>query len=261
MKPLRNLCQRTVLIPLLLLAAMAWHGESIAAQLTSTWTDNSNNEDGFKIERKLGQTGTFAEVDRVPTNVTNYSDPVPVDGQEYCYRVRAYNSTGNSAYTNESCGQIATIVIPPTAPIQLTVAEDAPMIVDNTDTTGNNFFSAVGSWTSSTHAPGFFEPDYQYAAAGDGSKTATWTFEINKTGQYEVAANWTSSSNRALDAPYTIRNNGNILGVVPVDQRVNGGQSNSLGTFALDVGTLEVELTNAASNFVIADAVRVSLLQ
>jgi len=134
-------------------------------------------------------------------------------------------------------------------------------IVDNTDTTGTNFFSAVGSWTSSTYTPGFFGTDYQYAAAGNGSKTATWTFEINQAGQYEVAANWTASSNRAPDAPYTILNNGNVLGVVSVDQRVNGGQFNSLGTFALDAGTLEVVLTDAASNFVIADAVRVSSLQ
>ncbi len=74
MKPLRNLCQRTVLIPLLLLAAMAWHGESIAAQLSSTWTDNSNNEDGFKIERKQGQTGTFAQFATVGVNINSYTD-------------------------------------------------------------------------------------------------------------------------------------------------------------------------------------------
>jgi len=142
-----------------------------------------------------------------------------------------------------------------------TVWTDYRVVVDNTDTAGTNFFSPVGSWNSSTHAPGFIGPNYQYAAAGDGSKTATWTIEINQAGDYEVAANWTSSSNRAPDAQYTILNNGNVLGVVPVDQRANGGQFNSLGTFALDVGTLEIELTNSASNFVIADAVRVSLLQ
>ena len=142
-----------------------------------------------------------------------------------------------------------------------TVWTDYRVVVDNTDTAGTNFFSAVGSWTSSTNVPGFIGPNYQYAAAGDGSKTATWTIEINQAGDYEVAARWTSSSNRAPDAPYTILNNGNVLGVVLVDQRVNGGAFVSLGTFALDVGTLEVELTNSASNFVIADAVRVSLLQ
>ena len=129
--------------------------------------------------------------------------------------------------------------------------------MDNTDTATPDFFSAVGSWTSSTWRPGFFGTDYQYAAAGDGSKTATWTFEISQAGQYEVAARWTASSNRSPDAPYTILNNGNVLGVVPVDQRVNGGQFNSLGTFALDVGMLEVVLTNAASSYVIADVVEV----
>jgi len=145
--------------------------------------------------------------------------------------------------------------------ISITVNSSTLRVVDNTDATGINFFSAVGSWPLSTSIPGFFGTDYQYAAAGDGSKTATWTFEINQAGQYEVEARWTASGNRAPDAPYTILNNGNVLGVVPVDQRVNGGgQFNSLGTFDLDAGTLEVVLTNAASRYVIADAVQVSFV-
>jgi len=147
--------------------------------------------------------------------------------------------------------------------LAISMAIAAPVnavIVDNTDTAAPDFFSDVGSWTSSTHSPGFVGPNYQYAAAGDGSNTATWTFEISQAGEYDVAARYSASSNRAPDAPYTIRNNGDVLGVVPVDQRVNGGQYVSLGTFALTVGTLEVVLTNDASSFVIADAVELTQL-
>ena len=90
--------------------------------------------------------------------------------------------------------------------------------------------------------------------------SATWTFAISQSGQYDVAANWTTDPNRAPDAPFTIRNNGNVLGTVTVNQQVNGGQFNSLGTFTLGVGTLEVVLTNAASSFVIADAVQLTLV-
>jgi hypothetical protein len=44
-----------------------------------------------------------------------------------------------------------------------------------------------------------------------------------------------------------------------VDQRQNGGQFNPLGTFALEVGTSEVVLTNVESGYVVADAVMVEL--
>ena len=36
-------------IAVLMIAAVVWHVESDAAQLTLSWTDNSTNEDGFKF--------------------------------------------------------------------------------------------------------------------------------------------------------------------------------------------------------------------
>ena len=100
---LRTLYKTTFLIPLLLLTAMMLPAESIAVQLTVTWTDNSNNEDGFKIERELSQTGTFAQIATVGANVSSYTDPGLATETTYCYRVRAFNGTGDSAYSNEDC--------------------------------------------------------------------------------------------------------------------------------------------------------------
>jgi Divergent InlB B-repeat domain len=78
-----------------------------AAQLTLLWTDNATNEDGFRVERKLGTTGTFAPVATVGTNVTSYVDASLSASTTYCYRVHAFNSAGNSAPSNESCGTTA----------------------------------------------------------------------------------------------------------------------------------------------------------
>jgi len=91
------------------------------AQLTLTWTDNSTDESGFKIERKAGQAGAFAEVATVATDTILFVDPGLPEGQEFCYRVRAYNNGGDSAYTNEDCS--TTIITPPipTAPSGVTV--------------------------------------------------------------------------------------------------------------------------------------------
>jgi len=67
-----------------------------------TWDDNSYNETGFKIERKTGIGGSYAEIDTVGANVTAYSDTTAVAENEYYYKVVAYNGAGDSSYTNES---------------------------------------------------------------------------------------------------------------------------------------------------------------
>jgi PKD repeat protein len=64
---------------------------------TLTWTDNSGNETGFKIERSADGT-TFTEIATVGANVTRYQDSGAPKG--YYYRVRAYNSAGTSGYSN-----------------------------------------------------------------------------------------------------------------------------------------------------------------
>jgi Divergent InlB B-repeat domain len=75
-----------------------------AAQLTLHWTDRATNEAGFNVERKLGSTGTFVQVAAVGTNVTSYVDASLAASTTYCYRVRAFNSAGNSTYSNAVCG-------------------------------------------------------------------------------------------------------------------------------------------------------------
>jgi len=71
-------------------------------QVNLAWTDNSNDEDGFKIERKDGATGTFTQVATVGSNLTSFSNTGLTDGVTYFYRVRAFNTGGNSGYSNES---------------------------------------------------------------------------------------------------------------------------------------------------------------
>ena len=72
-------------------------------QINLSWTDNSNNEDGFKIERKTTTSGTYSEIAQVGSNVASYNSISLAGGTQYCYRVRSYNTAGNSTFTNESC--------------------------------------------------------------------------------------------------------------------------------------------------------------
>ncbi|HEY0555161.1 MAG TPA: hypothetical protein VGG20_12900 [Thermoanaerobaculia bacterium] len=70
--------------------------------LNLTWQDNSNNEDGFKIERKVGCCGAWTEIATVSANATTYSSVGLTCGGTYAYRVWAYNAGGASAKTNEA---------------------------------------------------------------------------------------------------------------------------------------------------------------
>ena len=90
-------------------------------QIDLSWTDNSDNEDGFEIER--GTDGSnFNQIDTVEANVNTYNDTGLAEETQHWYRVRAYNDAGDSDYsttasaTTSSCGGTE----PPDAPSGLT---------------------------------------------------------------------------------------------------------------------------------------------
>ena len=66
-----------------------------------SWTDNSTNETGFKIERKIG-IGTYAIVGTTATDVTTFNNIDLTPSTTYTYRVYSYNAVGSSpTYSNE----------------------------------------------------------------------------------------------------------------------------------------------------------------
>jgi transcriptional regulator CtsR len=66
-----------------------------------TWEDSSDNETGFKIERKKSG-GSYSQIATVDENTTTYTDTGLTGNTKYYYRIRAYNDTGNSAYSSEA---------------------------------------------------------------------------------------------------------------------------------------------------------------
>jgi hypothetical protein len=69
------------------------------------WTDNATNEGGFKIERKTGQAGSYEEIAVVGAGVNQYSSTGLLSNTAYYHRVRAFNGSGDSPYSDE---QVAT---------------------------------------------------------------------------------------------------------------------------------------------------------
>jgi hypothetical protein len=60
------------------------------------------------VERKTETTGAYAWIAATGTGITTYTDSTVVVGTTYCYRVQASNASGNSDYSNEACGSLAT---------------------------------------------------------------------------------------------------------------------------------------------------------
>jgi len=64
-----------------------------------SWTDNSNDETGFKIVRRDTLDGNWVEVGSTEANTNSFSETVTSAGT-YWYRVKAYNNNGHSLGSN-----------------------------------------------------------------------------------------------------------------------------------------------------------------
>jgi uncharacterized protein (TIGR02145 family) len=70
-------------------------------QVNLSWTDNSTNESGYKIQRKSAG-GNFTDVGSTGADIATFSDQGLTPNTSYTYRVYSYNSAGNSLqYSNE----------------------------------------------------------------------------------------------------------------------------------------------------------------
>jgi titin len=64
------------------------------------WEDNSNDEEGFELWRKAGNTGTYVLYKKLLPNTTAFNDTV-LSTVVYYYKVRAFRNPVYSTFTNE----------------------------------------------------------------------------------------------------------------------------------------------------------------
>lgn len=57
------------------------------------WADNSTNETGFRVERKI-KNQAYIQIGQTTTNMTLYDDFSSVTGTQYCYRIITFNQFG-----------------------------------------------------------------------------------------------------------------------------------------------------------------------
>ncbi|MDZ7364066.1 MAG: fibronectin type III domain-containing protein [candidate division KSB1 bacterium] len=133
------------------------------SQINLTWTDNATTETGFKIERKIGASGMYAQIDSVDANVTTYSNTGLTGNTEYYYRVRAKNAGGNSAYSNEA--NATTLQDPPAAPSGLTATAISNSQIDL-------------AWTDNSDNENGFKIEIKVGASGTYTQLATTSANV-----------------------------------------------------------------------------------
>lgn len=127
------------------------------------------------------------------------------------------------------------------------------IIIDNPSAT------VVGTWATGTTSTDRYGADFRWRSKGTGASYVQYTPNIGTPGNYQVYAWHAQGSNRATDAKHLISYNGGST-TVNVNQQINGGQWNLLGTFNFATGTSGyVRIHDGhvdTTKVVVADAVR-----
>lgn len=137
------------------------------------------------------------------------------------------------------------------------------LIVDSNNSnndTSKGYISVSANWTSSSSTAGYYGSGYYFANTAAISDGATFWFYLPSAATKTIDAWWTAGTNRSATAPFIAYNaSGTQLGTVSVNQQVNGGKWNTVGSFAFTAGWNKVVLSRWTSTgyVVIADAIRV----
>lgn len=135
----------------------------------------------------------------------------------------------------------------PTPPVYID-----PLIVDNPQAV------FTSSWNTGSSASDKYGSDYRFITSGTGLETGTFTPNLPVSGNYEIYEWHPQGTNRATDAEIIVHH-ASGESIVKINQQVNGGKWNLIGTYYLSEGTscytrITDNFTNTGSLVVLADA-------
>ena len=121
------------------------------------------------------------------------------------------------------------------------------VIIDN----GRPGTTPVGAWSVS-YGTGPYGTQSLYSF----STTATYTFGIERSGLQDVYLWWTEHETRQTAVPVRIYDNGTLLATVYVNQKLNGGKWNYIGSYTFS-GLAQVRIASTSTTLsTCADAAR-----
>jgi RHS repeat-associated protein len=161
------------------------------------WSDQSGNETGFKIERKLGN-GTYSQIATVGNNVQAYTDSSVASASTYTYRVKAYNGIGDSLPSNEY-----TVTIPNSGP-----APVAKIAANLTPVTGiSTYYGRYSTGAGLSYS--------WHTSDGQNSSAIDPQFSFNSPGQYGVFLTVTDTAAQTSAASIQVTVQAANIGVSP----------------------------------------------
>jgi hypothetical protein len=132
---------------------------------------------------------------------------------------------------------------------------------NNNNDTSKGYIEVAGtSWVSSTNVAGYYGTGYYASPTAAVSEPATFWFYLPAAATKTIDAWWTAASDRSTTAPFIMWNaSGTKLATVNVNQQLNGGKWNTLGTYSFTAGWNKVQLSRWTTSgyYVIADAIQV----
>ncbi|HZI11314.1 MAG TPA: hypothetical protein VE153_13095 [Myxococcus sp.] len=136
------------------------------------------------------------------------------------------------------------------------------LIVDNNNArndTTKGYSQISANWSTGTSA-GYYGTNYNYASTQAISDPAVFFFYLPAAATKTIDAWWVAGTNRSTTAPFIITNaSGTNLATVNVNQQINGGKWNTLGTWSFPAGWNKVQVSRwtTAGYVVMADAIQV----
>ena len=118
-------CQKFIPF-VVLVAALLMSGQVDAAILQLRWQNTSSDHTSITIERQNGT--SYVQIASLAAASQSYSDSGLSDGTTYCYRVRALNTAGASAYSNSACANTPQPTAPPPEPTPTTTPTPTPTL-------------------------------------------------------------------------------------------------------------------------------------
>ncbi len=168
------------------------------SQITLTWSDNSSNENGFRLLRKAGANGAYATIP-LGANVRSYNDSGLAAATQYFYKVHAYNSAGNSADSAE-----ISVTTQPASPAGTTAA-----FVRNDEITSGSWKGVYGKDGQLAPFSDFVPPGY-VATSIEGSSQWVWAYSTaspaglqRRTGSERFASCWYTGGDMYFNLPFT----------------------------------------------------------
>jgi len=185
-----------------------------SSSIRLTWADNSSNETGFKIERSLSSGTGFTEIAAVSANTSTYDSTGLNSATRYYYRVRAYNSAGNSSYCSETSALTSSVVTIPNAPNSLSATTLSSSSIrltwtdNSSNETGFRIERSLSSGTGFTEIAAVSSNTSTYDSTGLNSATRYYyrVRAYNSAGNSSYCSEASALTNSVITLPNTPSN-------------------------------------------------------